>query len=150
MDTFFIFGAKYLYLVSLLIAVFFFIKFPEKRKLVIFSALSLILTLAVAKILNQFVYNPRPFVVGGFSPLIPHAPDNGFPSDHMLLVSALPAIIVYYSRRYAILLWILAIIVGISRIYVGVHHPVDIEASAGIAIMMTGLSHYVLRKRQII
>jgi undecaprenyl-diphosphatase len=150
MDTFFIFGAEYLYIASLIIGLFFFIRFPEKRKIIIFGAISLVLTFIVAKILNQVITNPRPFVVGNFTPLIPHAPDNGFPSDHMLLVSAIPAIIIYYSRKYAVLLWIIAIAVGISRIYVGVHHPIDIEASASIAIIMTGISHYLLKRRKLI
>jgi undecaprenyl-diphosphatase len=150
MDTFFIFGAKYLYIASLLVGLISFIKFPQKRKLMIFGAISLALTFIVAKILNQFINNPRPFVVGNFVPLIPHAPDNGFPSDHMLLVSAIPAIIIYYSRKYAVLLWIIAIIVGLSRIYVGVHHPLDIEASTAIAIIMTGISHYLLKKHKMI
>lgn len=148
MDSFFIFGAEYLYIASLVLAFVFFIRFPEKRSLALFGLLALVLTLVAAKILNQVIINPRPFVVGNFTPLVPHTPDNGFPSDHMLLVSALPAIIIYYSRKYAIALWIIAIIVGISRVYVGVHHAIDIQASAAIAILMTGFAHFLISRRQ--
>lgn len=149
MDTFFIFGAKYLIVLPVLIAAWFFYRFPEKRKLAIFGLVSLALTYIAAKIGSHFYYDPRPFVEQNFTPLIPHAPDNGFPSDHMLLASALPAIIIYYSRKYAIVLWTLAIIIGISRIYVGVHHRIDVIGSVVIAVVATGIVHFVLRKYKI-
>jgi len=149
MDTFFIFGAKYLIILSVLIAAWFFYKFPHKRKLAIFGFCSLALTFILAKIGAHFYNDPRPFVTEGFTPLIPHAPDNGFPSDHMLLASALPAIIIYYSRKYAIVLWIIAIIIGLSRIYVGVHHRIDVVGSVIFAVVATGIAHYVLWKYKI-
>lgn len=149
MDTLFIFGAQYLIFLSIIIAAWFFYKFPEKRKLAIFGFAALALTYIVAKIGSHFYYDPRPFVSGNFAPLVPHAADNGFPSDHMLLLSAIPAVIIYYSRRYAIALWIIAIIVGVSRIYVGVHHLIDIIGSVAIAIICTGIMHFVLRKYKV-
>jgi undecaprenyl-diphosphatase len=76
-------------------------------------------------------------VVGNFTPLIPHAPNNGFPSDHTLLVSAIAAICSFYSRRVGVILWVIALYVGISRVYVGVHHPVDIVGSAVIAVTVS-------------
>jgi undecaprenyl-diphosphatase len=149
MDTFFIICAKYLIVLPVAIAAWFFYRFPEKRKLAIFGIASLALTYIAAKIGSHLYNDPRPFVVGNFTPLISHAPDNGFPSDHMLLASALPAVIIYYSRPYAIVLWALAIIIGISRIYVGVHHRIDVVGSVVIAVVMTGIVHFILRRYKI-
>lgn len=108
------------------------------------------ITLLIGKILNHFIYNSRPFVKEGFAPLITHAPDNGFPSDHMLLVSSIAIVITFYNKKLGILLWIMAILVGISRVAVGVHHPVDILGSATIAIFSSTIVYYLLENRRVI
>lgn len=136
MDNLFIFGAKYLWLTSAIIFAYVFWKSQVKKRLVIFTLLVLPISYAVAKVLGHFYYDPRPFVVGAFTPLIAHAADNGFPSDHALLVGALAAAITPFSRKWAIWLWIIAILVAISRVYVGVHHTIDVVASLGISALV--------------
>ena len=39
--------------------------------------------------------NPRPFVVDGFTPLVQHIADNGFPSDHTYSQQPLLALYLY-------------------------------------------------------
>lgn len=104
------------------------------KKELIFIALALILSFALSRIAGHFYYDPRPFVVGGFTPRIPHVPDNGFPSDHTLLFATLAAILWYYSKKYAVGLWIVALGVGAYRVYGGVHHWRDIAGSLVIAL----------------
>ena len=53
----------------------------------------------IALILGHLYYNPRPFVVGNFTPLISHSVDNGFPSDHVLLASAIASILYFFSKK---------------------------------------------------
>lgn len=136
MDLFFIFGAKYLFILSLIIGVIFFFKSePEiKKKILVFTLIVLPLAFIISVAAREIYFNPRPFVVGGFEPLIPHEPDNGFPSDHALLVAAVAAIVSVFDKKYSLWLWIIAIVVSLSRVYAGVHHFTDVLGSFAIAI----------------
>ncbi len=136
MNQLIIFGAKYLIFIILAIAAaFFFIQPRDKqKKLLIFGIIVLPLTYIAAKISGLFYYDPRPFVVGHFAPLLPHAADNGFPSDHVLLGSAVSAVVFYLNKKWGALLFLLTILVGAARVAAGIHHAIDILGSIVIAI----------------
>ncbi|MSR87844.1 MAG: phosphatase PAP2 family protein [Candidatus Zambryskibacteria bacterium] len=145
MDTLFIFGAEKLFLLSPLVAAYFFYKLDKvkQKEVLIFAFFSLPLTFILGMILREFYFNPRPFVVNGFEPLIHHAPDNGFPSDHVLLLAAIASIVIFFSKKYAIALWIIVGLIGISRMYAGVHHSIDILGSILIALLSTSVVYAV-------
>lgn len=149
MDTIFIFGAEKLFFLSPLLAAYFFYKLPREtqKKVLIFAFFSLPLTFILGMLLRELYVNPRPFVVKGFEPLIHHAPDNGFPSDHVLLLAAIASIVSFFNKKYALALWLIAGIVGLSRMYVGVHHSVDIIGSIGIALFSAYVVYAVIRLR---
>lgn len=136
MNNLIIFGAKYLYLLEIaILAIYFFLQPKNKQKsIIILSALFLPLAYIMAKAIAIFYFDPRPFIDGHFTPLIPHAPDNGFPSDHMLLGGAIASILFAYNKKLGAAAWVIAFLVGIARIYAGIHHLVDILGSALIAI----------------
>ena len=100
MDTLIIFIAKYLVFVSAAIAVFYFLKQPrqKQKEILIFAVVLLPLSYIVAKIVSHFYFDPRPFVVGHFTPLLPHAADNGFPSDHTLFGAAVAFAVFHFPR----------------------------------------------------
>ncbi len=143
----FIFGAKYLYLVAILISLAWFLSQPRavQKEVLIMACVCLPLMFIIFEIASSFYYNPRPFVAGHFNPLIQHKADNGFPSHHMLLAGAIAAIIFPFNRRLSIGLWILAIFVGFSRVYAGVHHIVDIIGSLIISICGVVLGYFLIK-----
>ncbi len=147
-DYFFIFNAEYLYLLAGGIALFWFLKLPKEKKkeVVIFAAITLPIMFIVLQIVAFLYFDPRPFVVGNFTPLIPHNPDNGFPSDHVLLVSAIASIIFPFSKKIASVIFAMAVLIGISRVYVGIHHPIDIVGSIIIAGTIAMLMYPVFKK----
>lgn len=147
MSAFFIFSAKYLFAVSILIlgAYFFTRRWPAQKELALFAIPAGLFAYILGVIANHLFYDPRPFVVGNFTPLIQHAADNGFPSDHTLLLAALAAVGMYWNRRLGIVLWAIALLVGVSRVYVGLHHPIDIAGSVIIAIAAVSAWHAALR-----
>jgi len=134
-----IIGANYLIFLIVLSAIIYFFRQDSttKKQLAIFSLITLPMIYLIAQMARLFYFNPRPFVVGNFIPLIPHAPDNGFPSDHVLLSSSLAILIFYYNRRFGIILWISAVLVGISRVLAGVHHPIDVIGGLIIPIIVS-------------
>ncbi len=139
MDLFFILSAKYLFVLPILILGIFFLLQPRsaQKNILIFALPSLALTYLISLLAGHLYYDPRPFVVGNFTPLLPHAPDNGFPSDHALLVSAVTMIGIYVNRKLGVLLWVLAVIVAAARVYVGLHHPIDVLGSMAISVLAT-------------
>lgn len=141
MNLIIILSAKYLFLVSVLIFIIYWLKVNRKIKkdLLIFSIFALPLSLIIAKISALFIKDPRPFVVEHIKPLIPHIADNGFPSDHTLLTMAIASVIFYYNKKLGIILYIIAIVTGVSRVLAKVHHPLDIIGSTIIAIVVTYL-----------
>ncbi|MDD5108435.1 MAG: phosphatase PAP2 family protein [Candidatus Omnitrophica bacterium] len=144
-DLIFIFGAKYLFLFVVAIGFAWFLTQPKskKKEILIFACISLPLIFIIFKIAGYLYHNPRPFIEGHFKPLIYHKADNGFPSQHELLVSAISAIIFVFSRRMGFVLGILALFVGFSRVYVGVHHMIDIVGSIIISIVAVSLVYFI-------
>lgn len=146
MDTLIIFCAKYLiWLVVLLGLAFLFVSIHWKR-VALSAALSMALAYALAKAVGALWYDPRPFVVGHLTPLIAHAADNGFPSDHMLLGAAIASVVYAHNRVWGLVLWILALIVGVARVLAGVHHTVDLAGSIIVAVVAVGVIEFALRR----
>lgn len=142
-----IFGAKYFFVVSLLVAGIYFFKADKalKKKIMIFSALTFPIILLAAMLASQLYENPRPFVVEQFTPLIPHAADNGFPSDHVLLVSAIAAVFSFFNRRLGVGLWYVVSLVALGRVYAGVHHPIDVLGSMIISVLVTFVVYVIIK-----
>ena len=134
-NTLIIFGAQYLYLVIVGVTVLLVWFQPKERRieLLVCMAISFPLAYLLAKIGSALYGSPRPFVISGIPPLVPHSPDNGFPSDHTLFSVSLAALILMYDRRIGFFMMILAIGVGVSRILAGIHHGIDIVGSILIA-----------------
>src|SRR5690606_36383437 len=91
-------------------------------KAFIFTAI----TLSMSEVLSAWLNTPRPFVMEVGHTLIEHAPTGSFPSNHMSIFSGI-ALAYYFSPHRdlgRLLLWT-AWLVAWSRIYVGVHFPMD-------------------------
>jgi undecaprenyl-diphosphatase len=73
-------------------------------------------------------FEPRPFMAGIGHTLLVHAPNNGFPSDHMTMTVALGAALVLtgVARTAGIAVCVLGLGVGWARVWLGVHFPVDV------------------------
>jgi undecaprenyl-diphosphatase len=80
-------------------------------------------------------YDPRPFVVDGTSPLFPHSPDNGFPSDHTVAATLVAGVVMGFRLRTGLALLLASILLGAARVAAQVHHVPDIVA--GVLIGLT-------------
>ena len=149
MDTPMIICAQYLYMLVLFLAgMYFFLPERSKQKQMTIAALiALPSALILGKIAGQFYFDPRPFVIGHFTPLILHAADNGFPSDHALLCFTVSFLVLSFNRRLGGLLLVLSMIVGLARVSVGMHHVIDIMGSAGIGMMAVCVCALITRLR---
>jgi|SRR5215831_3529960 len=148
LDTLLILAANYLWYAIIVIAVIHLLTLPRREQIrsLMLAAIVLPLVYVVSVIAGALYYDPRPFVVGHFVPLIPHKASNGFPSDHVLWSAAISAITFSTKRYVSLILWLLTLLVGASRVYLGVHHPIDIVGSIAIAIVVSVLVHLLLRR----
>lgn len=148
MNLLIIFGSKYLYLGAVAFCIIAFLLLPKekKRAAAFFGIIDLSLTYIVGLLAGFLYYNPRPFVSEHITPLISHAADNGFPSDHTLLVAALASIVYCYNRTIGFVVFTLALLIGASRVVAGIHHWIDIVGAVAIAILTTAIVYKFSRK----
>lgn len=152
MDTLYVFGAKYLFIASPLIGLLFFLRQPldVKKKMILFSAVTIPVIYLLAFGAGSLYDNPRPFVVEGIIPLVQHEANNGFPSGHTLFTAAIAAVVYFFNRRIGNILLLISIVVGMSRVAAHVHHSIDILASVIIAFGVAYISCIALRSRKLI
>ena len=136
-----IFVAQYLYIVLLAIALVWYLMQSRSAQIemIAWGVVALPLMYILLLVAGIVYFDPRPFVSDGVTPLILHDPDNGFPSDHTLLCSATSSIVFFYNKKFSGILWLLTALVGFSRVYTGIHHPLDIIASVIMAITLSVL-----------
>ncbi|EWT06047.1 MULTISPECIES: phosphatase PAP2 family protein [Intrasporangiaceae] len=108
---------------------------PRKVELVVAGVLALAVVGVLIVVTSAIWTDPRPFLVDGVAPAIAHAADNGFPSDHTAAAAAVAGLVLAYRRRIGILLVLLAVVVGMSRVAAHVHHVPDIIGGLGIGLM---------------
>ncbi|AZV42606.1 bacitracin ABC transporter permease [Peribacillus asahii] len=101
------------------------------------AVISVGLTLFINTLIKLFYFKPRPFVKRRVGILIPSKKDSSFPSKHTLLVFAISTSIFLYDRVLGSIMWILSVLTGFSRIWVGHHYPSDIIGSAFIGTMIS-------------
>lgn len=140
--------AKYVYIVVIGIAVLYglFQPRPTQKKMIILAVICLPVIYIVAKIGSHVFYDPRPFVAHHIKPLIPHAPDNGFPSDHELITAAFASVLFVFSKKWGIIAGVLAVLVGASRVYAQIHSPIDILGSIVISILVVWIVVICLKR----
>jgi undecaprenyl-diphosphatase len=64
-----------------------------------------------------------------------HRSGLSFPSGHAIIAFAVATLVApYLSRRWKIGLFVVAVLAGLARIYLGAHNPLDIVAGAGIGV----------------
>lgn len=108
------------------------------------TALALTVSVAGAGILGAALKilfaRPRPTV---FPPLISEL-TYSFPSGHTLAAIAFYGFIAYLlwqqdRRMGAVLAWLFALLIALSRIYLGVHYPSDVLGSFSIGLLWLGV-----------
>ena len=104
----------------------------RKVALAIWAALSALLALAFVQPIASAADEARPFVALHFKPLISHAADAGFPSDHATAAGAVAAGLLFLSWRLGLIAVLLALLIAFSRVYVGVHFPQDVAAGSAL------------------
>lgn len=149
MNLLIILGAKYLFAIVVLGAGAALLMLPsDQRKTYLWRAVVAgVLAIALTKLAGLLYLDPRPFTQG-VTPLIEHAPDNGFPSDHTVLSVAAALLALTASRQLGAALLMLAALVALCRVLAGVHHPFDVIVGSLISMMAVAIAVAVVRVKQ--
>ncbi len=138
---------KYLIYISVLISIIYlFLQSKDVRKKILLMAVfTLPVAFVIAKVMSNFYYSTRPFVSGHFTPLISHAANNGFPSNHALLSFTLASVIFTFNKKVGGVLFLFGVMISVSRVYAGIHSPVDILGAAVVGILVSFICYQIIR-----
>lgn len=125
LDAIWVFFAQYAIFIFGLVLIYFF--YRDKKFFFRLTA-SAILTVILVALIKKIYLFPRPFLQEGARLLITHLADSTFPSKHTALAFALAMGVFFKRKQLGIRLLVLASFIGLSRIIVGVHYPLDILA----------------------
>ncbi|MDR0767527.1 MAG: phosphatase PAP2 family protein [Methanosarcinales archaeon] len=135
---------------AVLLSIIFLLR-KETRPLFFVLVAAVLLSAAVTWTIKEIVAHPRPFIWLGLTIediLISVHPFRSFPSGHTATAFAAAAVAVYHFRKWAIPIFSLAVIMGLSRIYLLVHYPSDVIAGAIIGILSAVFVIWVFERHQ--
>lgn len=115
-----------LYCMILLFAWFWLRGNYDTKKQILKAFIFTSIAILISQCISHVYYHPRPFVMEIGRTLIYHAPNGSFPSDHMLIFSSIAFSYLFSAqRKLGIFLLVMAWLVAWSRVYLGVHFPLD-------------------------
>lgn len=129
----------------LAIAVIFFL-FSRRDRLMIFTGLiALILAELAGKLAGSIYSNNQPFAeLSEVNKLIDMGVNNSFPSDHSIIFFTMTVTFWLFKRKHHYLWILLALIVGFSRIFAGVHYPGDVAVGGILGALMAYLAYRLI------
>ena len=120
-------------------------KWSERGLLVL---LSLALNAVICNVwLKPMVARTRPYDLLGYEILVRRLGDYSFPSGHTSASFAAATALYAIDRRWGTAAYILAVLIGFSRLYLGVHFPTDVLAGAVIGILAAKAAQWILEKK---
>jgi len=113
----------------------------KRNKIMVFFALvaALIARFGLGSLIHYFYFKLRPFAAHPdvVNLLIKYnETSDSFPSGHTLFFFAMASSVYFIHKKTGIFLLIASFFVAFSRIYIGVHYPIDILAGALLGIFI--------------
>ncbi len=135
---------------AVLWAVWLFQRTRDSWQLPAVITLGQLISYPLSELLQQLFQRLRPYAAGGFNPLtgaspyISTAPDFSLPSNHAVAT----AVFVYVFFRCGKSNWgwviaVITVLVGLSRVAVGVHYPLDIISGWLVGAACAVLAYYL-------
>ena len=152
-DLFFYFTAKILPYFLLLPFFYLFFKDYKKNLFLVGEALfaAFFARYVVCELIRYIVPRERPFnILEESKLLLPLTENASLPSGHVSFLFALATVAFFYNKKLGGVLLGLSFLVGISRVYAGVHWPSDILAGVLVGILCGFFIYHIslfLKKR---
>lgn len=119
-------------LIWLLVALFLYLSGPKTRRASFLMLLAVFISFVLGEeILKHIFQRPRPFLsLEGVNLLVAPPGSFSFPSGHAANAFAASLVVARKVTRLAWAVLLLAVVIAFSRVYVGVHYPLDILGGA--------------------
>jgi membrane-associated phospholipid phosphatase len=117
----------------------------RRRRLAVTAAVAGTLVYGMGKLVRHAVPRGRPASILEGVIVRDPAVGSGYLSGHMGLAVAMAAAVTpYVGWRGRAVVWTLALLVGLGRIHVGVHMPLDVVGGAGLGLAGWALVHLAI------
>jgi len=120
----------------------------HRREAIVEAALGGLATVVLVKLSGLIYAHQRPFAVHHVLPLVAHAADNGFPSDHSAAAGLAVAYLWPRSRLSAYIALAFGLLVGAARVAAQLHWPIDIVAGGAFGLAGGACAYLILQRRQ--
>lgn len=151
LDILIIFFADYFIFVLALGALFLALYHKSEKQVIrnlSFIFISGILAWVLVQIIKYSYFSPRPFLaLDGVRQLIEHGANDSFPSGHTAFSFAIATAVYFWKRKYALVFFVGAMLVGLARISAGIHFPYDILGGIILGIVTTSFIHFLLKRK---
>ncbi len=141
-------GSEYAYITLLMIAYLGFDPMRGRR-----LGMYFLVSVYVNALLKEFFATPRPFVIDPDilrpGAVAETAPGNGFPSGHAQGAATYWGIAALYVGRpwFWVLAAVLTVAISLTRLYLGVHLPIDIVGGLALGVLAVLLVPFLDRQR---
>lgn len=133
-----IFTVYLIYAIPLFLFIYWFL---GSKKTALRAAISGVLAWGgFANLIGHLYFRPRPFTAFPLKEFIFHRPTYSFPSDHAAFLFAL-AFSFYLAGEKKVSFWlfVIGIIIPVTRVIIGIHYPTDILAGWALGIFVAWL-----------
>lgn len=122
-------------------------KNEEYRKISVSTCIIAAINLTLSFAIGIVYYEDRPFVNNKVNLLIAHTKNASFPSNHAAGTMSVALGLGKYNKILGIIMAVISIMVGFSRVYVGNHYPLDVIGAYIMAFVINYLYNFLLRNK---
>jgi undecaprenyl-diphosphatase len=138
---------SYPFTYGLIFLLIFWAIFLSRKKMFNFSLLflSVVFSWITASFIKNTLRFSRPYLELNIVPLFEET-GFSFPSEHMAIFTAIAISMFLIDKRAGYIFSLIAILIGLSRIVIGVHYPVDILGGAIVGIVISLIFTSIYKK----
>ena len=116
--------------------------------LVVGYVVGLIVSALLVECAKSCVGRPRPYIDGDFKPFSPRSGYQSFPSGHVneTFATVAPLAMHFGNTLVPVLLGLSPLLMGMSRVYLGKHHPTDLLGSVASSLVAAWLAWFIARR----
>ncbi len=108
-------------------------KVAANRKVAIIAMMTMLIAVGINHIIALVYFRPRPYTLHAAHLLVNPSVDPSFPSDHATFAFALTLPILVVNKYFGRIMIVMSLLLCFSRVFVGIHYPLDIVGGAIIA-----------------
>lgn len=144
LGKFMIFGSKFMIQITFILMLILFIKGKtEERKSFLIALISLPIMFLIIGLIHIFIVEQRPFIQYELMPLINPPSGLSFPSKHSSIIATLAFSYIWYKSKWSPVFLFIMAWVGISRVFVGVHFPLDVLGGFVVGALSVFITHEI-------